>query len=599
LVANPNDSKVYLSWDDKSDKFTRESFAKNINDFEGYKLYRSTEPYMGDPTVITDGYGTPVLKKAIYQCDLIDDRYGFANYGEINGIQYYLGQDKGITHSFIDETVQNGRTYYYVLVAYDYGLEEQNISPSENIFVLEIDENENIVRISKNVAVVKPHQLAAGYPDEGSSIEGELSDAAKLIELKVDSFDPNQIQNDHLYKLKFNVNERGHAQADGKIRSPYDILYVNDEIEVYDMTLGDSLVYHETKDDVSGSNFDSLEAQQLWVVTDEREITTELFEGLRLRIKMPTVFPKVNWENTGWVEGNSKIEVNLSTKYQYFPWHYEIIWNEPGVEDTTRVNFLLKKIEDHKGNEIPKDQTLLDQKFNFHVVQKTFVDSSGNYPIMDMLVQDINGNGVFDWEEDYILVGESQMHPTLVHPTLGKVILWSATIFSISFRNLSDESEFPEPNDVYRMDFLRTFHYSDSLMFRVTGLTDELDEEKLVEDMDRIRVVPNPYVVTNTMELAVANWDRNQDRRIMFTHIPAQSKISIFTVSGVFVDEIDVDNSASGRTSDWDLNSAANGTVHWDLRSKEGLEIAAGYYIYRVESKQTGDVKIGKFAIIK
>ncbi|MEN8194813.1 MAG: hypothetical protein ABFS12_18475, partial [Bacteroidota bacterium] len=69
--------------------------------------------------------------------------------------------------------------------------------------------------------------------------------------------------------------------------------------------------------------------------------------------------------------------------------------------------------------------------------------------------------------------------------------------------------------------------------------------------------------------------------------------------SGVLVDEIEVDNTVANRENQWDLNSSANGTVHWNLRTKEGLEVAAGYYIYRVESKQTGDVKIGKFAIIK
>jgi hypothetical protein len=53
------------------------------------------------------------------------------------------------------------------------------------------------------------------------------------------------------------------------------------------------------------------------------------------------------------------------------------------------------------------------------------------------------------------------------------------------------------------------------------------------------------------------------------------------------------------RANAWDTNSEANGTVHWDLRTKEGLEIAAGYYLYRVESKLTGDVKIDKFAVIK
>ena len=85
----------------------------------------------------------------------------------------------------------------------------------------------------------------------------------------------------------------------------------------------------------------------------------------------------------------------------------------------------------------------------------------------------------------------------------------------------------------------------------------------------------------------------------MFTHIPAQCKIRIFSVSGVLIDEIEVDNSLDSRENVWDLNSSANGTVHWDLRSKEGLEIAAGYYIYHVESTVTGDVKVGKFAVIK
>ncbi|MBK7107046.1 MAG: hypothetical protein IPH62_17370 [Ignavibacteriae bacterium] len=593
LVANPSDSKVYLSWDDKADRFTRESFAKNINDFEGYKIFRSTEPYFADPTVITDGYGTPTLKKPIFQCDLIDGKYGFANYGEINGIQYYLGNDKGITHSFIDNTVQNGRTYYYVLVAYDYGLPDRNISPSENIFVLEIDENEQIKRISKNVAVVQPHQLSAGYPSEGATFEGELTDAAKLINLQVDLFDPNKIQDGHTYKLKMNVRERGYAEPNARYRSPYDLRFYNDEIQVYDVSLGDSLVYLETKNDVSGSNFDSLETESITALTAEREIVTELFEGLRLRMTFPTVFPKINWSNTGWVEGKSELNINLSQKYQYFPWHYEIVWNETGVYDSTRTNFLLKKLEDHQGYEIEKVNTLLNQQFNFKVLNKTFLDSAGNYPKMDLIVQDVNSNGVYDWKEDYILVGDSRFD------TRTKFTIWSGTIFTIDFRRVISETELPKPNDVYRLDFYRGFHFTDSLMFSVKGITDELDEKKLEEDMKKIKVVPNPYVVTNTMESAVANWQRNQKRQIMFTHIPAQCKISIFTLSGILIDEIEVDNSVSGRENSWDLNSEANGTVHWDLRSSEGLEIAAGYYIYHVESKRTGEVKVGKFAVIK
>ena len=49
--------------------------------------------------------------------------------------------------------------------------------------------------------------------------------------------------------------------------------------------------------------------------------------------------------------------------------------------------------------------------------------------------------------------------------------------------------------------------------------------------LKRIGVVPNPYIVTNMMEPAVRNIYLNQRRRIMFTNIPAQCNIKIFTIT--------------------------------------------------------------------
>jgi len=114
-----------------------------------------------------------------------------------------------------------------------------------------------------------------------------------------------------------------------------------------------------------------------------------------------------------------------------------------------------------------------------------------------------------------------------------------------------------------------------------------IDPEKLNDEMDLIKVVPNPYVATNAMEPAVANRYLNQRRRLMFTHVPAQCEIRIFTSSGVLVDKIEVNN------------EPGNGIVHWDLLSREDLEIAAGMYFYYVKSTVTGKEKMGKFAVIK
>jgi len=149
-----------------------------------------------------------------------------------------------------------------------------------------------------------------------------------------------------------------------------------------------------------------------------------------------------------------------------------------------------------------------------------------------------------------------------------------------------DVSALPQNNDVYQIKYRRPFWISDTLTFNIQSEAG-LNKQELTATMDDIKVVPNPYVATNEMEEAVANPFLNQRRKIMFTHLPAQCTIKIFTSSGILVDHIDVNNQAD------------DGIVHWDLLTKEGLEIAAGVYIYYVKSIRTGDEKLGKFAVVK
>jgi len=115
---------------------------------------------------------------------------------------------------------------------------------------------------------------------------------------------------------------------------------------------------------------------------------------------------------------------------------------------------------------------------------------------------------------------------------------------------------------------------------------------RLEEDLDDIRVVPNPYVGTNAMEEAVINSFLNQPRKIMFTNLPSDCIISIFTPSGVKVKTINKNDGID------------NGIVYWDLLNEEGLEIAAGMYLYHVKpnfvnKSLNGLEHSGKFAVIK
>ncbi len=164
---------------------------------------------------------------------------------------------------------------------------------------------------------------------------------------------------------------------------------------------------------------------------------------------------------------------------------------------------------------------------------------------------------------------------------------WAGSVFAFDFINaFGDNSKLPKAGDTYRITFKRPFFATDTISFTVVAY-DSLDKQGLKNSMQNIRVVPNPYVATNAMEPSVANWYLNQRRRLLFTNLPAECTIRIYTVSGVLVDVIEVHNPTD------------NGTAHWDMLTKENLEIAAGMYIYHVQSRYTKDEKVGKFAVIK
>ena len=154
------------------------------------------------------------------------------------------------------------------------------------------------------------------------------------------------------------------------------------------------------------------------------------------------------------------------------------------------------------------------------------------------------------------------------------------------FHDVVDRTYLPKPNDAYHVDFIRPFVETDSILFTILPDT-AIVEKNLANTMDDIKVVPNPYIATNSMEPYLFSTSLNQRRRLMFTHIPAQCTIKIFTTSGIMVDEIKVQN------------PPPMGIVHWDMLTYEGLEIAPGIYFYHVKTENTGDEKLGKFAVIK
>lgn len=119
------------------------------------------------------------------------------------------------------------------------------------------------------------------------------------------------------------------------------------------------------------------------------------------------------------------------------------------------------------------------------------------------------------------------------------------------------------------------------------------------ETVGQVAVVPNPYRSDLKYYDFNPPWERSsfggiwveQDRRIQFINLPSPSKITIYTISGKFVNTLSHDP-PGGR-------EAKLGFKNWNLTSDVGQTIASGIYLFTVEDLKNGRIQVGKFVIIK
>ena len=159
--AIPGDGKVTLVWDDLAE-YSRDPIYGR--DFEGYRIIKSTDPQFTDAQDITDAFGNAVYKRSIAQ---FDKRNGLIGYHDLqfgeeigvpNGVHYYMGEDTGLQHSFIDEDVVNGRTYYYAVLSYDAGYVdgyfEKSISEIENLLPISPSESPASITVTQGLLLI-------------------------------------------------------------------------------------------------------------------------------------------------------------------------------------------------------------------------------------------------------------------------------------------------------------------------------------------------------------------------------------------------------------------------------------------------------------
>lgn len=520
--AEVGDGYVRLTWDDVAERTADPVLG--ILDFEGYRIYRSTDPDFRDPRIIVSGRGNtfPNNGKPIAQFDLKDGIRGYSQI-TVEGIAYYLGSETGITHTWTDTNVVNGQQYYYAVCAYDYGpsivdrLGEQfTFYPSENSIAVSRTPRGGTI-LPSNVVAARPNPKALGYtPASTSDVNRVAGIGTGTVNVRV--LDSKLVPDNHVFKITFNaLDDEVHANS-------YNLI---------DSTTGQILFR-------TGNDFDGLG-------------TGLVGAGIQPIIKtLPTVV--VDTTRSGFTP-TSRTNVKLSVEYNS---NMPINLRRAGFPYDLTVTF----------SNVPIDSAvwLFDgfyRPVKFRVVAHT---PQGDQRLLCRFI-DLNGDNT---------LSPNPQNPEAIAVLTGPDTLgWrERQTWIIKIKNESDTLTAPTAGDVYELKLLYPFSRDDIFTFRTTGEVVSGDLAKQAFKQSPY-VVPNPYVGAASFEPERFAISGRGERRMEFRGLPQNCTIRIYTVRGDLVQTLHHDGSTDGY-------------VAWNLRTKDNLDVAPGLYIFHVDAGSVG-----------
>lgn len=650
LTAVAGDGQVTLYWDRKAEK----SFDPVLKeyDFEGYKIYKATDNNFNEIMTITDADGIPIFRKPLVQFDLNNEISGYFRpsaelYQDVRGASFYLGDDTGLQHSYVDTDVENGRRYYYAIVAYDRGDEEADIFPKENSMRIDIETNGD-VRTFQNTAVVVPNAEVVGYtPPEGSVLVAPET-AVGTGQLYYNVVDETA-QTGHDYRVEF------FDTANDGIDNDYD----------WDPTLhdvgSDGVAETEDADGTEGNgeadagepNVDQLDTDETYVPVTTSYSVLDV-TGVRYTFSAKDTFT-VNLQHKNIVENSVRVTDNegeavaaenyildvlggrikgsssgslrygdtYTIYYQYYPVYRSGYIQRSPYESETKDTYIFDGIQLAFNNHWTIQLDTLKSgwsnpekgySYNFNVIDTYFDEdrllglrhpsdyriefydevADTSFDMRDYFIFGVPSKfKVFNITDnryiDYVFVdinGDHAISPfdevVFVEPEAENQPVFTWDLF---FTSTEDTIFTHGTGDTLSIRLKKPFRRGDT--FEFTTILPGIDEVVATDEMDRIKVVPNPYVVATTHELplAPAITSGRGERKVEFIHLPAGATIHIFTSRGEHVITLNHDE---------DIH---DGTVAWNLKTKENLDVASGIYFYVVESSV--GVKRGKLALIK
>lgn len=500
LSAFTGDGYVKLSWDEAAERAYDPVTSEN--DFEGYKIYRSTDPNFNDIKTIYSGTGTEPMPfgRALAQFDLKNNVLGYSS-TTVKGVAYYLGDDTGIKHTFKDTTAVNGQKYYYAVVAYDRGSDSLGLYPSENAYSVTQTLRGGTV-LPKNVVEVIPNPNSMGYV---SAVTENIvhSKGFGYGDLKVDVVNSAEVPDNHLFKVSF------FAQDDSVRAELYRFI---------DETTGDTLFR-------LGQDFKGMG-------------TGPTAKGLLPIIATLDTFA-IDLDNTGFISG-SPTNAKLASRYSLVK---SVNLKRPGFPEDVKIVFSDQVLDTSKAFPgFPARQAMF---------KVTGVAPDGSVRDFDFKFYDKNLSKTLDQVDDYIEIQTYQTKaPNIAIPT------WNIRLDTVGQWQRGPLVP-PTKGDEYYMKLRIPLGSGDEFTFRTVG---QKYDQALANNQFNSKpyVVPNPYVAAASFEPQRFGVQGRGERKLEFRNLPPNCTIRIYTVTGELVQTLQHDGNILEGFIPWDLRTKDN-----------------------------------------
>ena len=648
VTAVASDGRVTLYWD-RTSEYSEDNYMKKITngriqyDFEGYKIYRATDWEFSDAYNITDATGTATFFEPYMQggqtaqWDLIDEHSGFHPV-DLNGVMFNLGSNTGLVHSYVDSNVVNGQTYYYAVVAYDYGGDtSNNIMPSDSPMRLRVSTLDGSLELGSNVVEVTPNAPAAGYVDANDLIEVDHIQGASSGNVYYEVINPLNVKDGHRYHITFTDTVFANQQG----ISGYDTLTTRHWFltDVTDITDPDTLVqptywYYEYADTIyqQGQPVPIIAIDSTLVNPLPETNDMDIIDGFRLwfqNIDFLALDQEASFWNRNEIYPFNVRRYDYEPTYIYgtpLPYNYRVIFTDaPDFECECFCKQPATLVNDGQHPYIPVGESVLadpcDQDnptlefdyFGIPIVLEVY--NNPEYCLSTLYqggpvyfkVQRRNtytGDESFDWVDIPFAFGD--FTPNLAEPD-GIFSRTPENDDRIVFLDHTDaDGEMspswyfylrnPEPNEVEMIDPVPVAGDTASVYIEKPFMGNDvyefiaeapyIDRGMAKGDLDNVYVVPNPYFAAVPWEPMNPFDTGRGPREIQFRNLPAQCDIRIYTVSGELVRKIKHESAIT------------DGSASWDLLTKDNLSAAYGIYIFHVDAPGIGEY-VGKFAIVK